>query len=708
MNGSRFLWVTLLASVAWSAAAEEWRAVEQPDLKQQIIQAAPLREIGLGVPIYTVQMDGQWWAPNPDGKTHDVVQWYYRNYGGPFTAVVMDLGSGEIKHIRLPLRRQSRGGSVLGPDGKIYLSTVNYPKGMELYVYDPAADEFSSRGLVVPDLTGEKHDLVIGTDGKIYGTGSYANLGKAGAYQIDPDTGKVTVYGPIGPSHKPNGVWGYSLAADDRCVYVASGKIPWYLVAYDRVTGKEKVILQTSRTGEDLQVRQLRHGGMAIVYKGFRGTYVKGGYDRRVEYWLYQGKAIEKKTPNEAPPWPAPKPSKPWTKLPPKPQVFGGRLMPTREGRAEFWYRYPWYKAEAPKTGAEPPGWKVLRFKVPVYPNRRTTFIRELPDGRIFGKSDAYQGNFIYDPAGGELKHLGKIHLSQYSMAVFEGKVYLCGYPSSALFVYDPARPWTANTVKFMQKPVSPWRKKANPHFLLYLRTYSGVHHPYAAAVGADGRLYFGGRWYRDGVGGGLAWYDPHTGKAGGLREPFARYQIHYMTEANDRKWLVISTRAVKDPLHNKPKPPEGKLFVFDTATKKIIRSIAPVQGLDSTGHVVCVGGTRVMGMCNDPRDPTASILYGVDAATGEVAFRKKLPYPLPWRVRHDLHNGGMFDFRLGPDGNVWTFIGNALVKIHPEDARIEVVGMARMGGSIAFSGRDLYMTGSVVLRKEPGKVPAK
>ena len=702
----------LVAVGGRASAGDEWRAVEQPDLKMQIIEAAPLYEVIVGVPIFTAALGPQWWAPNPDGKTHDVVQWYYQSYTGPNLGVVMDLGTGETKHIRMPLGEQSRGGTAVGPDGKVYHAS-NAPGGMRLTVYDPATNEFADRGVVVKDLGGERNDLTVGTDGKIYGTGSYDALGKAGAYQVDLQTGEVTDYGPIGPSHKPEGVWGYTLAADDRYVYVASGKIPWYLVAYDRQEKKDAVILETARTGEDLQIRQLPDGAVATRYLGFRGTYGPGGYDKKVEYWLYQGRAIEKKADDEAPPWPASAARAPRAPEAPRPEVFGGRLEPTREGAAEFWYRYPGAATaaapaappaddETPEERALREGWKVIRFRTRVYCNRRTTWIRELPDGRIVGASDAYQGNFIYDPATDELTHPGKIHLSQYSAVIHDGKVWMCGYPSSVLYVWDPSQPWTAQTSEFLKKPVSEYEKTANPHLVTSLRPQSGVHHPYAAAVGANGLLYFGGRWYRDGIQGGLAWYDPRTGEAGGLRDPFNNYQVHHATTVNDGKWLVLSTNAVPDPARGTPKPGQGKVFVLDTATSTILRDVEPVPGLDYTGPIAGVGGTRVMGMCSDPEDPTGSLLYGLDVATGEVAFRKKLPFPLEWRVRRMSHGGGMFDFRMGPDGCVWTFIGNALVRIHPSDARIEVVGMARVGGSLAFSGADLYMSGGEALRKEP------
>ena len=57
---------------------------------------------------------------------------------------------------------------------------------------------------------------------------------------------------------------------------------------------------------------------------------------------------------------------------------------------------------------------------------------------------------------------------------------------------------------------------EANPRMLLRMgeKELAGTHKMYAAATAADGKVYFGGAWIRDGACGGMAWYDPQTGKA--------------------------------------------------------------------------------------------------------------------------------------------------------------------------------------------------
>ena len=454
-----------LGTAAQGVWAAGWQAKPQPDLKEQILRAGVMWEVNVGVPIYTVQSGYRFTIPNPDGKTCDVVQWYYKNYAGPYIGIVMDLATREMRRVRLPFGMSVRGGRALAPNGKHYIVTRTRGRGLSLIVYDPATNGVTYRKHITERLKGETIPLAVGTDGMIYGAGSYPDVSRAGIYQVDPATDKVTLYGPVGPSHKPNATWGYSVAADDRCVYVASGKIPWYLVAYDRGTGKAKVLLETPKQGTHLGVVQERCGCTAFVLEGFKGTFHRDGYDRRVEYWLHQGKLIPKKGPKEAPPWPEPKVKKPWVVWPPRADVFAGWDHPKRNGDAELWYRTPEARAAAPKkppAAAKPEdlGWQVFRYTAPIYANRRCTSIIELPDGRIFGKCDPYQGNFMYDPAEDKLAHLGGLSLSQYCMKVHDGKVYMSGYPSSALYVYDPARPWTVNVVSTFRGRALPARHK--------------------------------------------------------------------------------------------------------------------------------------------------------------------------------------------------------------------------------------------------------
>lgn len=692
--------VSVLTSML--AAAGEWKAADQPDLAQRLQKAPELKAEDVCTPVNSVRTGMLLWTPNPDAKSYDLLLIYFPQYGGPNTIIIMDLGTGELKTVDTP-----RGPNfhlcpaLTAPNGKLYISILGERLRQKICVYDPARNDLAVSAVQMPDdILGETHPLTLGTDGKLYAAGGHPSK-SATVCQIDPETGKVTSYGPVGPSHEPSDCWAYSAAADDRYVYVASGKVPWHLVALDRQTGKSEALVTTEKVDGFVSVSQGRYGcwGYATKAVGTDGS--------RLEYWLHQGKAIPKKSKNESPPWTEPNPPRPWVEMPPRPTVSVAKTAADRDGNAEFWYR-PFEAGRVPpvRTGSAEEllkqGWKVFRFKVPTYP-QEIYRLTELPDGRLFGTAGAYEGNFVFDPATGKAEHLGKSDLSHYATAMLDGKIYMSGYPSSPLYVYDPSKPWTAGTGEPGGKAMEDTDPRSNPRLLLRMNEFAGTHKMYAAAVGADGKVYFGGQWIRNGSAGGLAWYDPKTGKADGFWKPFSNYQVNFLAGAAGGRYIVISTHRVLDTLLGKPKPDQGRLFVFDTAAAKIVRELDPVKGAKGAGLVVGVGGPRVLGWTENPENPKTSILYGFDAETAALALARTLPVPLP--VGLGSNQQETFDYRVGPDGKVWTFMGGALARIDPKDASIEVVGRVARGGRLAFAGKDVYLAGSAALRRIPGVV---
>jgi len=691
MRSLAILLVSLLSLTALAAAQST--GAEADLLKQ--LQAAPALKIeDLAEPVKSVREGMLLWAPNPDGKTWDLLQVYFPRYGGPNTIVAIDLGSGEVKPIQT-----ERGWnfhlcpSVIAPNGKLFISILNSRLQQKICIYDPATNDLKLDAVKMPEeILGETHPLVLGTDGKLYAIGQHPSKA-ATAVQIDPDTLAVTPYGPIGPSHAPNSCWGYSGAADDRFIYIASGKIPWYLVAYDRQTGQSKTLAETETVGGAVGVGQQFDGCMGFATK------IVGGGEKRADYWLYEGKAIPRVAGSkQSPPWPArnPPPARP-----PRPEVNTGMAVPDAEGFAEIWTRFAEAKAAAPRDATAAPealGWKRFRFQVPLYPHSIYRLV-EMPDGRLLGTAGAYEGNFVYDPKTNQAKHLGKIGLSHYATTFHDGKVYMSGYPSSPLYAFDPAKPWT--TGKFVDnRVISGGAPDANPRMLVVMgsKELAGTHKMYAAVTAADGKVYFGGQWVRDGACGGLAWYDPKIGKAGGLWRPLSNYQITHMATADDGRVVVLSTRRVDDYVLNKPKPEQGALHFFDTAKGELAGLFEPVPGAKGTGPIVSAPDGGILGWTEDPGDPKQSILYAVDVRAAKLRFKKSLPVALGVPIGSNQQEA--WDFRLGPDGFVWTFFGGVLVRIDPADGAVHPVGRPATPGRIAFAEGNLYLGGTAALRR--------
>ena len=727
--------LVLLVSVAAPGGA--WQVAEQPDLADAIKNAKPIEVERLpAVPVRSIRVAGVMWAPSPDGKTCDLIQIYYGQNLRNNWIVVVDFSDDSIKVTKQPEYCNwhlawGRSAAVTA-DGRLFTSTMA-PRKVEgknyycqhLNMYDPKTNEMRLTVVETPHtLLGETHPLILGTDGKLYMIGQHPSHA-AGAVQVDPGTLAVKDFGPIGPSHAPNACWGYFGAADDRYIYIGSGKIPWYLVAYDRQTGKSNVLMTTDNRGI-VGIWYTRKDGRLTINVRATNVVAIGGekveMKKKVWAWLKDGRLLPRESANQTPPEEAYY-KDPHYALPPLPELYRGNVAPTSEGKAEIWARTPEAKAAAPKepppdpanAGPEDLGWKRYAFEIEPHPEfiYRLT---ELPDGRMLGAAGAYEGNFTYDPKTGEHEHLGKTHLSVYCTAILDNKVYMSGYPTSPVYVYDLSKPWNAGRIgvgRPGEKPLPETDPESNPRLLGRLNE-AGAHKMYAAAVGADGRVYFGGRWYRNGSGGGFGWWDPKEKKAGGIWKPFSNYQVLDITAAAEGRYIVVSTRRIRDAVLNKPTPEQGRLFVFDTRTHEIVRSLDPVEKAVGTGFVEGVtGGPRVIGLTQDGANDDQSILYGVDVEKGEVAFRRTLSFKLDVRIGSNQKE--RWDYRLGPDGCIWTFINQVLVRIHPEDARVEVLGEMRFTnwhnakgpGRIAFSGRDIYLAGYQQLRRVKGIVPA-
>jgi len=344
-----------------------------------------------------------------------------------------------VKKQRLPDGRQLYlSGRALGFDGKYYIATPSRKTwSMDLFVYDPATNSLEQRGEIVPGLGGEVRPLVVGPDGRIYGTGTRGN--RVGLYIYDPKLRKVVKdLGPVGPSH-PNGAWSrYVMGVDDTHAYIASGMIPaWYLVAVNPVTGEQKVLLE-SPTERVMDILERFPSAYARVPQGSDAP------DK--EYWRYHGQAIPMT--NNTPPWP--REASPWDKAVPKPEVYFDQIDPDAEGNAMLWYRSREEAAQSPDlrssrgkeaqislarapenrsqsltsaaTNLQNFGWKSVRLEgIATYPHRINP-LSVLPDGRLYGTGDDYVGTFVFDPKTEQTTYCGpRVGLAPYTATVCGG-----------------------------------------------------------------------------------------------------------------------------------------------------------------------------------------------------------------------------------------------------------------------------------------------
>jgi hypothetical protein len=400
----------------------------------------------------------------------------------------------------------------------------------------------------------------------------------------------------------------------------------------------------------------------------------------------------------------------------PKPEVYFGQIDPDENGNAVLWYRSSEDRTAEKEKGTrggtthtkpEQLGWKSIRLEgVPTYPHRINP-LSVLSDGRLYGTGDDYVGTFLFDPKTDRTTYCGpRTGLAPYATIVYRDKLYSSGYAGGPLFVYDPDQPWTLGKGGPPTQP-APGEESAasNPRRIGEFRaTRVAIMH--SSALGANGRIYFGGFGERSYTGGGLGWYDPETGKLDGFWKPLSGYMVHWIAPVLGGRLIVISTSTAADEQNQSRPTGEAKLFVYDVNEQKIVRDIVPVAKARATGLITEAAPGRLLGLTVDtvdPKHPGAGVLYGVEVATGEVLFSKALP----WRVSVDDYWPHWVDpsyeylsLTHGPDGFIWTYLKDVLVRIDPQDTRIHVIGKIDPVGSPIFVGNDLYFSGSEPLRR--------
>src|SRR5262249_47357138 len=139
-------------------------------------------------------------------------------------------------------------------------------------------------------------------------------------------------------------------------------------------------------------------------------------------------------------------------------------------------------------------GWKSIPLKdVATHPHRINP-LSVLPDGRLYGTGDDYAGSFIFDPKTDRSIYCGpRTGLAPYTSILSDGKLYSSGYAGGPLFVYDPVRLWTLGKGgPPTQPPPGDGSAESNPRRIGEFRaTRVAIMH--SSALGADGRIYFGG-----------------------------------------------------------------------------------------------------------------------------------------------------------------------------------------------------------------------
>jgi len=678
----------------WAADAigpGQWKPVAQPDLAEEL-KAAPALELEVVAPPPERCWTGHqpYLVPNPDGKSWDMLFPYYNKYRGEQEVVIHDFGTGKTSRQVLSTRK---GDSVLTKEGiGFHMQPSYYTAGKLVFavygavlfvVYDPAVDRFvhGSKPFGNDIINGR---CVLGKDGMIYGMGWPRDKSGFVAYSFDPDTYKAKRFKTFGPPNKHRTELYGEVKMFGDWIYAAIGNRPWHLVAFNFKTGEGRLLATTKEirgSGKTIGMRTMKGGMSGSIREAASINGIANFDPKEFRFWLHDGTIYQRD--GDIPPW-SDKPDKPirgkqyrwarefqvWGDFVPKspPPVFKKDAgAPDPKGHVELPYQLGGKKE-----------WKTLEYDVKMYPGE-VRLLKEVNDHVLFATDSGYGQHVFYNLKTNQIMRVGGT-LSPYSIGLFRNRLYVSGYPTSQMYEYDFTR------------AIGLKQEKPNPRRVGWIGKKDNTHCPLAGTIGgADGRVYNAGTTYgRRRVGGGFGWYDTRTSEIGGM--PFDGHRIFWMTSADKGRYLLLSSKCADGSL----------LFCWDTGKHEFLYRKKMLDGGRPGPIEEALPGGLVIGHHD------SGVLYGLRADTGEVLWQKQMPEkPVTGFGSVRRH---AYSFRRGPDGHIWSFFGNTLVRIDPGNARVEAVGRLPGGPSqIAFAAGGVYIAGGHHLRRIKGiRVPAK
>jgi len=519
--------------------------------------------------------------------------------------------------------------SFIGADGKVFSSCGRGG----LSVYDPVVDSFK----LIRPIPGARwlRGMAIGPDGAVY----VSDYPTGSAARYDPQIGEVTNFGPQGGPFSIKNVYGYSVGCDGRYVYTATGKMPWRVVAYDLETGEQRILLEYPAVDHP----EVHQRGNAVFLEVAIASSEPGEPATR-RFRLDGGKAAPVESVPRFDDSHVPGIDRPGTEF----EAFD-RGIPVVEGGAPVRYRNKgdteWQTALIPVAGQD----MVIQR------------LNALADGRLALATGPYGNGHVFDPVTGLFTKLGNpASKNVYDLLESAGRLYFCGYPNGVLGVFEEGG---------SGRLLGDW--------------HESVHSKYAKFIveGADGMIYSGHHNERESTGGALGWFDPSSGRFGGIH--FPNDSCEFLTTALDRKLVVFASDFSHDPSHPEIEKRDGQLIIFDTKAGKIVRKFSPLSD-GSAGVVVEVEPGIVFGLGLDDKLP---VMYRANVMTGEVERREALPAKA---VR---------EIAMGPDGRVYFFLKDSLFRADPKTFLLEALCPAG-AGRMVFLGSDLYLGGTSQLRR--------
>ncbi|HID09767.1 MAG TPA: hypothetical protein EYP17_00505 [Candidatus Latescibacteria bacterium] len=240
---------------------------------------------------------------------------------------------------------------------------------------------------------------------------------------------------------------------------------------------------------------------------------------------------------------------------------------------------------------------------------------------------------------------LGRCSLSAgeaYSMANFEGKMYIFSYPGARISEYDPSRPY---------------RFGENPRDLGRIDEIS--YRPRSALSGPLGRIWVAsipdyGLW-----GGPLSWYDPWTGEKKAYYRICGDASCYTLAHLKEQGLIAVGT-TILGGSGTRPKVDQAVLFLWDYRREEKVWEgtlDCPVH----TFNALLVGPDgRLYGTV---KGSGPSELFAFDPKSRKFVAQVSLP-------------GEPLDLGLqnGPDGKIYGFTSSCIYRLDPSSLSLKEV----------------------------------
>jgi len=655
-----------------------------------------------------VRTGGTYMVPNDMNDTNsswDILKVYFQDYKKNIEIVIIDGDTGAIT------KKDADGAAfngmfhVIAPNGKLFLISGKADGTIEpqVNVYDPSTNIFSLSVVDIPtDMDGATYNAMqIGTDGSLFISGMH-NV-KGPHYHkpriLEINTTNYDIISDSGPIAVPAQPW--KIAADDTYVYLLTGKVPWKVIQYQRAAPHASKVIASQNSG--LNILQTAFG-VVMEKKG-------GDVDH---FFLYKDRIYDApKSPstwkNATPPWVYPSSYTPrdiwWTlnithnsidQFLKYPEVtpYGNMqkegsvkiVVSNAEplnGQAELWIQQP-----------QENNFTKYSYTLNTHQTTLNRIIKR-SDGKIMGVGGAYGPFMTYDTTTNAYEaSAGSLGVSAYTMIESGGKVYISGYPRGVLFEYDYTKEWTQGIHDYVPGVAAKDLRdqSLNPRWCGKLAEHgSGAHKMYSSAKGADGLLYFGGQWMRDGNGGGLAWYNPQTDEMGGISKPFLNYAIQHLTAVDGGKYIALATVPVTSA--NGFKPQGSKLFLFNTQSKKIEKTLDPMAGIKGniTGQIIGVDAKHIVGFTKDPVTYSNTYIYKINIQTGKLDYRIKVD-----RQGFESNFAVGDTISINDEGEIITWLGWHLISFNHTTQEVTKLGIHKYGSRSGIQGDMAVVAGDV------------